>query len=686
MESRQAEILSTIRRVTSEASGSPRKLANVKDEIRSLVSQDSLASEVSIALEGLFEINSFKRFRAYNGEYVGMYAKPTKAIRGSLVVEREVFVLIANYATLHARTITVVQEAIRGEQPRLQPDLAVIVHADPDGDSNLRAWGRESAITVLPIYRPKAGAMPPAAIVRQRLARELFATDSFQVTGPVSDDNDFFGRREQANDLLRQLQAGRIAALFGLRKVGKTSMLNRVIDLANSAGSPRVAMVDCSLRGFNQLGAQDALRAVARLARLANEQGYAHISQTLRRSDGDIMATFDALWEPGAAKAPLLVVFDEVDYITPDSPTSEHWNRDFNEFWREFRALVQESRRHDVPLSILVSGVSSRSFRVAEIDDIENSVLHFVPEDYLSPFADAAADAMLNALGKRCGLALSSEARSVIAQTSAYLPYWMRMAGSYVHRHIDIDGRPAEVDSAMATSLCREFAETEGAELSRVALQNLRRVDRPMFDLLLKVQQGELVDVRLARPLVLYGLVRQHGTRVAIDSAMVARGLELLLSQSAHPGIDEAGEMTASRPTLDLEESEWAEELASINRRRNILERKAREFVRVVLKMSLVESRDWVQAVTESLPGRRREECAGLAPDALMSKLYWIELSAIISREWAHFERFFQDKKRLQNAFTLLNERPDAHAKDVDLADVALQRRELTWLEQRIAQ
>ncbi len=664
----------------------PKKLANVKPDLRGLVSQDSLASELSVALEGLFELTSYRRFRAYNGDYVAMYAKPTKTIRGSLVVEREVFVLIANYSALHARTITVSQEAIRGEQPRLQPDLAIVVHADPDGDVSLRAWGREAGLTVLPIYRPGGGAMPPAALLRQRLARELFATDSFQITGPVSDDSDFFGRREQVNDLLRQLQAGRIAALFGLRKVGKTSMLNRVIDRAKDFGTPKVAMIDCSLRGFNDLSAAEALKAVARLARLASQQGYAHISQTLRRSDKDIMATFDTLWNSDSAKSPLLIVFDEVDYITPDSPTSAHWKHEFNEFWREFRALVQESKRHELTLSVLVSGVSSRSFRTAEIDGTENSVLHFVPEEYLSPFAGDAADAMINALGKRCGLTLARDARAVIAQTSAYLPYWMRMAGSYVHRHVEVEGRPTEIDVHLVTQLCREFAETEGAEISRVALQNLERVDRPMFDLLVRVSDGDSVDARQAGPLIRYGLVRQRAAAISIDSIMIQRGLELLRSQSAHPGIDEAGEMTASRRDLELDEGEWAEELASISRRRNILERKAREFVRVVLKMSLPPGKDWVTIVNNSLPSRRREACAGLTPDALMSKLYWLELSAIIGREWEHFERFFEDKKRLQTAFVLLNERPDAHAKDVDLADVALQRRELTWLEQRIAQ
>ncbi|SFT99941.1 hypothetical protein SAMN05660657_04586 [Geodermatophilus amargosae] len=434
------------------------------------------------------------------------------------------------------------------------------------------------------------------------------------------------------------------------------------------------------------MNASTALKAVARLARLASQQGYAHISQTLGRSDNDIMTTFDALWSSPTAKAPLLIVFDEVDYITPDSPISTHWREEFNEFWREFRALVQESKRHDLTLSVLVSGVSSQSFRIAEIDGVENSVLHFVPEDYLSPFAEQAADAMINALGKRCGLAFTRDAREALAQASAYLPYWIRMAGSYVHRHIEVEGRPAEVDARLVSQLCNEFAETEGAEISRVALQNLKRVDQPMFDLLLRVAGGELVNARQARPLVNYGLVRQRAGNILVDSVMVRRGLELLQSQAEHPGVDEAGEVTASRRTLELDESEWAEELASISRRRNILERKAREFVRLVLKMSLPTGRDWVTAVTSALVERRREECAGLAPDALMSKLYWLELSAIIGREWLHFERFFQDKKRLLGAFSLLNERPDAHAKDIDLADVALQRRELTWLEERIAQ
>ncbi|MFG1940326.1 ATP-binding protein [Micromonospora tulbaghiae] len=659
------------------------RLANVKPDVRNQVGSDRLAADLANALSGLFEINSYKKFRAFNGNYVSMYAKPTKTVSGSLDIEREVFLLIANYSSLHARTLSVCQQTIAAEQPRLQPNLVVILHADPEGDEHLRAWGRELGLTVLPIFRPSGGAMPPAGVVRQRLARELFATDSFQVTGPVSEDNDFFGRREQAVDLVRQLQAGRISAIFGLRKVGKTSMINRVIDLAKKSGSPRVAMVDCSIRRFNEMNSQEALKALARVSRLAVQQGYAHISQTLHRADNDLMTTFESLWSTRSGSS-LLIILDEIDYITPDSPTSPHWQIEFNEFWREFRALVQEAKRHDFNLSLLVSGVSSQRFRVAEIQGVENSVLHFVPEDYLSPFEPGAADAMLKALSRRCGLQLTSEGRAIVSSTAAYMPYWIRMVGSYVHRHVGIDGRPVELDTDVLRELCYEFAATEGAEIARVALQNLRRVDKPMFEVLLECARSGSYPLGQARPLLRYGLVRQRGNEIIVDSDMVRKGL-LLLEQADEASTDISGR-AVHRRSLDLDESEWAEELASIGRRRNLLERKAREFIRVVLKMSLPADRPWTAAVTAALDARRREECAGLTPDALMSKLYWIELSSIISREWSIFQRFFQDKRRLQTAFQLLNERPDAHAKDIDLADVALQRKELTWLEERIAQ
>ncbi len=67
-----------------------------------------------------------------------------------------------------------------------------------------------------------------------------------------------------------------------------------------------------------------------------------------------------------------------------------------------------------------------------------------------------------------------------------------------------------------------------------------------------------------------------------------------------------------------------------------------------------------------------------------MEKLYWLELSGIIVKNWSNFEKLFGDQKRFQSSMELVNERPDAHAKNIDLADVALYRLELSWLEDRV--
>ncbi len=122
-----------------------------------------------------------------------------------------------------------------------------------------------------------------------------------------------------------------------------------------------------------------------------------------------------------------------------------------------------------------------------------------------------------------------------------------------------------------------------------------------------------------------------------------------------------------------------------INRRRNLLERSLREFLRVVLKVNAPKGTVWTQLVMECLPARRKAELSALAGDALLPKLFWQEIEHVLSRHWQFFDSTFGDKKRFQLAMGLLNDRPDAHAKPLDAADLALYRRELTWLEQRIS-
>jgi hypothetical protein len=270
-----------------------------------------------------------------------------------------------------------------------------------------------------------------------------------------------------------------------------------------------------------------------------------------------------------------------------------------------------------------------------------------------------------------------------IAQACGDFPYWMRMAGSFIHRSVDSSGRPRELEGDTVSQLVEQFVDSEGADIARVALEDLRRKTREPIDVLSAALSQDRIPLSTGKLLTKYGLAMQTGNDVRVSSSMVRRGAEALsVSNSAPVSIVEPV-VLQSPLTLDIQE--WAEELSNINRRRNILERKLRNFVQVGLKLSSQKNKGWAEQLLKSLPEHQRSALSPLSGDQMMEKLYWKELSQIIGNNWSIFESTLGDKTRMEAATNVLNDRPDAHARPIDAADVALYRRELVWLEERLA-
>lgn len=655
-------------------------LSNVREEIKDRVQRNTIASELASAFSGLFTIEDIRKHTAYNWQHTVLHCKPSKTMAEALLLDREVLAMITNVEDIQVRTLHVAKELIDSSQGRLDPSLFVVIHADSDGDDKLRTWGREQGYKIVPIYRDKAGAIPKSDILRQRLSQDLFVYDPFSLTGPVLADADFFGRKTNATDTVRQLERGGIISLFGIRKIGKTSLINRVTNIARDSKSLNVAMIDCSVEAFYSLSAQEALKAVAKIAKMAATRGYAHISEAIKRNDSELIPVFDDLWSNQEHRKPLALIFDEVDYITPASPTKSHWRQDFNTFWREFRAVYQEAQRMGFPLSVLVSGVSSQAFKQESFDGVENSVLHFIPETYLSPFERHASTQMIRDLSKRCGLVFSDNDRNRIAEACGDFPYWIRLAGSFIHRELEMSGRPITVDSVLVGTLLKDFVESDGVDAARVALEDLRRKYAEPIEILRKAAGNPFLPLSEGKLLLRYGLAEKVRDGVSLQSSMIRAGLAEISEINEQPATNHETTSTLYLPT-----EEWAEELAVINRRRNLTERKLREFIHFTLKVTSEKGESWTDKVLKSLTERQRTEMASLSGDALLNKLYWRDIGVIISRNWVCFEKVLGDKRRFDSCIDLLNDRPDSHAKPIDSADVALYRRELTWLEERLA-
>lgn len=458
-------------------------------------------------------IDLFRRNSGYNKEYEGgkyacAYVSPSRRMRQAMAVDREILVVASTFTDQQQRTIRFIQSEIANSGGRLEPTVAIVIHMDPAGNSKLRNWGRDLAISILPIDgRLDFG---EARDIEKQLSGQLFSHDPFDITGPVSGDNQFFGRRDEAIDLARKLQQGQIRSCLGIRKVGKTSIINRVLKEIPAHFECKAVMIDCSKDDIFELGAEDLLDSIAETLMEMNESGESYAGLSVEKTSGSLSEARKKLEEIILAiSGVVLLVFDEVDYITPGSPTVDHWRLDFNKFWRNLRSVYQECDRQGKPFSLLIGGVSTHWFTVDQVEGIENAALAFIPEEFLSPMPTGATVAMLRRLGRVAGITFSDDAATWISEETGNMPYWARKCCSFIHRQISVSSRPLSLTQADVAPIVETFIENEGCPIAEVALSHLFRVHPEMKWAAERISLGEAERVPEAtrRTLRKYGVI-----------------------------------------------------------------------------------------------------------------------------------------------------------------------------------
>ncbi len=613
------------------------------------------------------------------GLYAYLYVKPIKRIARLVSVDRELLVLFSSFSDQQHRTLEVAADLINRSEGRLEQNVAIIVHADPDGNSKLKNWGRENGLAIIPIsaYKP----IPLGNVLEQYLFSEFFSHDAFDVSGPVSDDTKFYGRRSEAQDIARQLQGGQIRSCLGIRKIGKTSIINRILDVAKENHNCYSVMVDCSRDSIWQMNEGQLLESIAAAVERAIESPQKYASLQRVKDVLDIGDSADRLLEVVTnSPQPVLLFFDEVDYITPGSPTAPKWAFQFNIFWRNLRASYQEAIRNGAKFSLFVSGVSSKWFRIESIQGVENAALAFIPEEYLGPLPSGASIAMIKTLARTSGLVFERNTADHVASICSNVPYWIRKASSFIHRNIPIENRPHQITDDEVQFLVQRFVETEGAAIAEVALNHLFRVYPELENVAISIYRNEAKSINssLANALVKYGIITRIPGSYKMSGSMMNEGLRLYLEK----------ESAVVRQTGGLEYAsieEWAEELALMNAKRNKIEKKLRAIVLNFIRYDVLQNKQkgtLFERMIKYIDEQRRTKFKSYSPDELIEKYNWSDLVKIIEKEWSLFQGIFIDKAAFSSNSVIVNDRFDAHAKDADKADIALYRRALEWYEE----
>src|SRR5262249_41104773 len=145
------------------------------------------------------------------------------AVEAAFGFTRELLFFYSPYPDLQHRTFVAARSSLRHLPRDVTPDLGVIWSNDPRARMKLDDWSG-TEFTAIPL--PPDDLDDPLELLR--ILREyIFTRDLYYETTPVSGDQ-FFGRRPLLQSLRTDLRSRRVVGLFGLRKAGKTSVLEEL--------------------------------------------------------------------------------------------------------------------------------------------------------------------------------------------------------------------------------------------------------------------------------------------------------------------------------------------------------------------------------------------------------------------------------------------------------------------------
>ena len=298
---------------------------------------------------------------------------------------------------------------------------------------------------------------------------------------------------------------------------------------------------------------------------------------------------------------------------------------------------------------------------------------------------------MIKKIARSAGLSFKDETATIVSSACSGMPSCARKACSYIHRKIAVAERPIQLGRDRVKQLVDEFITQEEATLGQVALSHLFRVypelEKPAL-------AGLSASTSSSPNSGLVTILRKYGVFDSTDPVkpsgeMVKQALLLYREQLDSAQVRAQATLVGTADKKDKTAlDEWADDLAVINKQRNLLEKTLRQLVLNFLRAdSLAQKKrgNTKNRIVAAIPSERRNVLNQHGADNLIERLMWSELSALIQKEWPIFLSVFGDKKQFTEHATVVNERFDAHAKDADELDLAHYRRSLRWLAERVS-
>ena len=338
---------------------------------------------------------------------------------------------------------------------------------------------RRTSAAIVPLTQAQIEAGDDAmGVLRQVLDRWLYRRDLFSQKFPVSGRR-FFGRDKPLAELKDAIANGTAAGIFGLRKVGKTSLLKE-IERRSSEGGDLVIYMDL-LRVPADVS--DARWIYWKLSSELYERFQRHQLKGVNwrlggrfsdyfdvpkdlpvatAFDSDLTQVLSVLRKSSLEPRPRLVLMlDEIERLLPTALGKEGFEG-FFDFLGYLRGLAQESDDF-VPI---ITGANAAVAEAAQFRGRDNPVFNFFREIYLPFLQPGETNEMISTLGGGMGIRFANDAIDRIHGLTGGHPFFTRQFCSYLsERYVE---RPLMVSVEAVESLVEPYLEIASKDFQEI--------------------------------------------------------------------------------------------------------------------------------------------------------------------------------------------------------------------------
>lgn len=393
-----------------------------------------------------FRIEVFRRTKFNDRDCVCYILHPTTEIIQAFDISLPILTFYFSPQTKFRGVARFVETIIRSvpESKQIEPDCIAFIIDSESHSLASRKMSESQSVPRTVIYFPYPDNLfsDQRRAILNRIYEAMGLRDLFGMAGHITNRHELYGRKSELAQISREIQEGHSVGIFGLRRVGKTSLLLAVQSIVEETKRGTVVRIDLDKISYMKMRWWELLELTA--------SQFSEAGLRLRFAEGDAPNHFELAvqeWLRRNVGKHLVIAFDEIEHITPGTAPFDHWQNDYFFFWNTFRSIARSNPR----FSFLICGVNAKSVEAPQIGAYQNPIFNGVNATYLSMFDIEQCRLMTKSIAKKILLSFDDDAIVKLHNEFGGHPYLYRQACSILARQAPLHGYkiPTTIDGKL---------------------------------------------------------------------------------------------------------------------------------------------------------------------------------------------------------------------------------------------